>query len=62
MDKISEYTIVTCKSPNELIAEVNRKITEGWTPIGGVVVITGPMKTTNLGVAQETWSSQTMVR
>ncbi len=31
-----EYTLVTVPERDELIDEVNRKISEGWKPLGGI--------------------------
>jgi hypothetical protein len=33
---MTEYTIVSAGRPNELITEVNQRIKDGWTPLGGV--------------------------
>lgn len=64
MQQIKEYTIVMGKTPKDLIAKVNEMISEGWQPIGGVVVTQGPVvQSPNPNyVMTETFSHQTMVR
>ena len=39
MKEINEYKIASNFSPNELIAEVNQLIKEGWQPTGGVFIL-----------------------
>ena len=62
MPQITEYTIITDFAPVALIKLVNEKIQEGWQPIGGVMTIVGPPQQTGGYVAQQTTSSQAMVR
>jgi hypothetical protein len=34
-----EYTVIEVKGKDKFIAEVNRYIQAGWTPIGGVFML-----------------------
>lgn len=37
-----EYTVVTAENHENLIRDVNRKIGEGWEPLGGVAFMNVP--------------------
>ena len=64
MQTVKEYTIVSAKSPVELVKAVNEKIKESWSPVGGVSTVeSGPQTTSTPGILMKsTLSFQAMVR
>ncbi len=44
-----EYTVVKKTDANELIAEVNVRIKEGWAPSGGISIAFGRIRNTTGG-------------
>lgn len=62
MSKITEYSILTARSPNELVALVNGKINDGWVPTGGVFITQGPPIQSGQNIITETYSHQSMVK
>ncbi len=64
MNKITEYKIVMGLSLAELTVEVNKMLTDGWIPTGGVTMTSSPV-TKQMGagmVAVETYSFQPMIK
>jgi hypothetical protein len=46
---VFEYMVISVEGLDEIHAEVNKKIKEGWQPIGGISCTAIPLR--NLGVA-----------
>ena len=58
MKEIKEYKIAASHSPDELANIVNKMISEGWQPLGGVAILAFALS----GNKQQTISNQAMVK
>lgn len=62
MDKAKEYMLLIEIAPMDIVKQVNKLISEGWQPLGGIAVALSAAEITADGHKQHTMCMQAMVK